>query len=94
MEIQIVHESVEGGMKKQAILSIIYESSPGESVAEISNWNLLNLPNIEVSRVENFFESSINVNKLFIKNDDLNNPRTFSYYKYWAVSLPLLVQKT
>jgi hypothetical protein len=22
------------------------------------------------------------VNKLFIKNDDLNNPRAFSYYKY------------
>jgi hypothetical protein len=55
MEIQVVHESVEGDMKKQAILSIIYESSPGDSVDEISNWNLLNLPNIEVSKVENFF---------------------------------------
>ena len=49
MEIQEVHESVEGGMKKQAILSIIYESSPGDSVGEINNWNLLNLPNIAVS---------------------------------------------
>lgn len=42
----------------------------------------------------NFFEFSLNINNLFLKNDGLNNPRAFDYYKYMGSFTSPLVWKT
>jgi hypothetical protein len=49
-------------MKNQAILSFIVEDSPGDLVQEINNWNLLNLPNPQVDKVNDFFGKPLNIN--------------------------------
>lgn len=48
MEIQVIHESQSGNMRNLAILSFVYEDTPGSEVTEINNWDLLNIPNPEV----------------------------------------------
>ena len=63
LEIQVIHESVEGNMKNMAILSIIFESQPGKNSLELTNWNLLNLPNPGIPAVVDFFEGPLNVMK-------------------------------
>lgn len=55
MEIQIIHESIEGNFKNQAVVSFLFESTPGKSNEAISEWNLINLPNPGVPQVEEFF---------------------------------------
>lgn len=50
MEIQVIHESASGAsMKNGAILAFIVEDTPGANVAEMMNWDLLNVPNPGVS---------------------------------------------
>jgi len=51
-------------MKNRAILSMIYENTPGVIATEIGNWNLLNLPNPGVPHVNSFFDAPFSVNKL------------------------------
>jgi hypothetical protein len=48
MEVQIVHEAIEGTYKNQAVLSFLIEENPGRSIPAISEWNLINLPNPDV----------------------------------------------
>lgn len=68
MEIQVIHESTGGIMKNLAVLSFIYENTPGETVAEINNWNLLNLPTPGVGRPYSFVDKPLNVLKLMNRN--------------------------
>jgi carbonic anhydrase len=82
LEIQIIHESVEGNMKNMAILSIIFESQPGKNSLELTNWNLLNLPNPGIPSVVDFFEGPLNVMKFIFGQDQYSSPPPFSYYKY------------
>ena len=42
-------------MKNGATLAFIVEDIPGANVAELMNWDLLNVPNPGVSAVNNFF---------------------------------------
>ena len=51
-------------MKNRAILSMIYENTPGVIATEIGNWNLLNLPNPGMPIVHNFFDKPFGVLKL------------------------------
>jgi len=68
MEIQVIHESTGGNMKNQAVLSFIYEDVPGESVTEINNWDLLNLPSPGVARPYTFIKDPLNVLRLMNHN--------------------------
>ena len=82
MEIQIVHESVEGNFKNQAVVAFLFESAPGKSNAAISEWNMVNLPNPSVPIVEEFFQQDFNVWKFLYGESDLQSPPPFNYYKY------------
>lgn len=42
-------------MRNGAILSFIIEDTPGYSVSELENWDLLNIPNPGVPNVSQFF---------------------------------------
>jgi hypothetical protein len=42
-------------MKNGAVLSFIVEDIPGANVAELMNWDLLNVPNPGVKKVDSFF---------------------------------------
>lgn len=51
MEIQVIHESVKGTMKNQAILAFLFEVLPGAVNKFIGQWNVINMPNPEVKKV-------------------------------------------
>lgn len=68
-------------MKNLAVLSFIYENTPGETVAEINNWNLLNLPTPGVGRPYSFVDKPLNVLKLMSRDHFVSNT-PFSYFKY------------
>jgi hypothetical protein len=62
-------------MKMMAILSFIYEDTPGSINTELSNWDLLNLPNPGIPRVNDFFEKDLNVLNLMMTHntkDEIN----------------------
>ena len=42
-------------MRNLAILSFIFESSPGSNNLAIGNWNLLNIPNPGIPESTDFF---------------------------------------
>jgi carbonic anhydrase len=45
VEVQIIHESMAGTFRNQAVLSILFEEIPGAKNTAIQEWNLVNLPN-------------------------------------------------
>jgi len=50
-----VHVSVEGNFRNQAVVSFLFEQTPGKTNNAISEWNLINLPNPGIPVVEEFF---------------------------------------
>jgi len=69
-------------MRNMAIVSIIFESQPGKNSLELTNWNLLNLPNPGTPSVVDFFEGPLNVMKFIYGQNQYLSPPPFSYYKY------------
>jgi carbonic anhydrase len=61
MEVQVIHESVSGVMRQQAILSVLFATDPGAQNAAIDEWNILNVPNPKNPRVNEFFQKDFNV---------------------------------
>lgn len=82
MEIQIIHESIEGNFKNQAVVALLFEEDPGKSNNAISEWNLINLPNAEVHEVNDFFQKDFNVWKFFYEGAKLLTPPPFNHFKY------------
>ena len=48
-------------MKNSAILAFIVEDVPGYNIAELNNWDLLNVPNPGVPFSNTFFSKPLNV---------------------------------
>lgn len=46
LEVQLVHSAIHGDLKRNAIYSILYEESPGESLPFFNNIDIMNLPSI------------------------------------------------
>lgn len=69
-------------MRNIAILSFIFEDTPGHNSQEIMNWNLLNLPNPGIPQVDDFFNGNINIWKFIYGKDEYESPAPFSYFKY------------
>ena len=55
MEIQVIHESTSGNMKNIAILSVIFEDTPGMTNNFISDFDLTSIPNPGIKHVKSFF---------------------------------------
>ena len=45
MEVQIVHKAIQGTLRQKAVLSILYETWPGETYPAFEHMDLINLPN-------------------------------------------------
>lgn len=82
MEIQVVHVSIEGNFRNQAILSFLFKDEPGQVNVALSEWNLINLPNPKDRKVNDFFGKPLNVWKFLYDNSKLANPPPFNYFKY------------
>jgi len=82
MEIQVHHEAIEGTIKNQAVLSFLFEETPGKTNFAIDEWNVINMPNQKNTIVKDFFGSDFNVWKFLYPKDKVANPEPFNYYKY------------
>lgn len=71
MELQIIHESIEGDFKKTAILSILYEQEPGAENDGFVSLDILNIPIAGASEVGNFYDkfTKFNVWKFMYKQE-------------------------
>jgi len=56
-------------MKNSAILAFIVEDVPGYNIAELNNWDLLNVPNPGVPFSNTFFSKPLNVWKFMYGED-------------------------
>ena len=59
-------------MKNGAVFSFIVEDTPGANVAELLNWDLLNVPNPGVPFASTFFNKPLNVWKFMYGEDNYN----------------------
>lgn len=82
MELQVIHESTSGNMKNIAILSVVFEDSPGVNNNFINDFDLINMPNPGIPQVSQFFQKPFNIWKLLYEDNQLMSPPPFSYYKY------------
>ena len=82
-EIQVIYESVSGTMRQQAILSFLIKGSPGKINPLLSNFNVMRVPGMEFTQVNDFIIESFNIINILFTDDQIqSNIPPFSYYKY------------
>lgn len=82
LEIQIIHECIQGEFKEKAVVSFLYKKKAGAKVRFFEEFDILNLPNPINPEAENVIASNFNIWKFIYDDEDLVQPPPFNHYKY------------
>ena len=82
LEVQIIHECMQGDFKEKAVVSFLSRKKAGAKVRFFEEFDILNLPNPLNPEAENVISSNFNIWKFIYDDEDLVQPPPFNYYKY------------
>lgn len=84
MEVQVLHKTVEGDYKFQAILSFLFKKSPGDVKKVFERFNLFDLPSMDdnVKKEDNPKGPIHPLMFLYDFENQWTNVQPFNYYKY------------
>lgn len=82
LEVQIIHQTLEGEFKNKAVLSLLYQKEPGAKIKFFQGIDMVNLPN---PLIKNNFEAFKNDFSVYdFLDDEMITPPfgAFSFYRY------------
>lgn len=82
LEVQIIHQTLEGEFKNKAVLSLLYQKEPGAKIKFFQGVDMVNLPNPLIKNNLEAFKNDFSVYD-FLDEEMITPPfGEFSFYRY------------